>query len=91
MTYVEVYALSRVHLLKAVEHFPVARRLVRRAIFVVALRREVIKRASHARKANEDVIDSIMAASTHSGGHTATNKVTACHGKSRHPRNPSGE
>ena len=65
MTYVEVYALSRPYLFATIEHFPIAQRLVRRAVLTVALRREMIarKRTEEKRQGETDFIDAIIDAS----------------------------
>ena len=65
MTYVEVYALSRPDLFATIEHFPIAKRLVRRAVLTVALRREMIarKRTEEKRQGETDFVDAVIDAS----------------------------
>jgi len=43
MTYVELYSLSRISLMRAIQGFPQAQRNVRRSAILVSLRREIIR------------------------------------------------
>ena len=65
MTYVELYSLSRVSLMKAIASFPKAQRLVRRSAILVSLRREVIRMAKMQRFAENpsSFVDNVLKAS----------------------------
>ena len=74
MTYVDLYSLSRVSLMKAIANFPKAQRLVRRSAILVSLRREVIRLAKMQRFAENSTsfVDNVLKASEE---HTASESM----------------